>query len=153
MVGAVVSSDHADESLCATHLGSAACGNHSAPSPRLISPEEVLQHNQPDGSSSFWAVVDGYVCDATDFVGTHPGGLRKLLSSNNAEVGATGHAFGFSFSRGRNAHFPKTGQRFHDGVKRYLEGIPSDGASTLPPCEVIFAEYGKVLILGQLDQR
>ena len=49
--GSVVSDDHADESLCVDgmRIGSKA--------ERLISAEEVKQHNNSDGS--FWAVVDG----------------------------------------------------------------------------------------------
>ena len=86
----------------------------------MISPAEVEQHNEQDGS--FWAVIDGYVVDATDFSATHPGGSTKLLSANEPETGATGRAFGFSFSRGYNAHFPATATRFRDGVERYLNG-------------------------------
>jgi hypothetical protein len=103
---AVVSDEHADESLCVVHLESTTeqTGESRRPGPRLISPEEVRRHSGPDGQ--FWAVIDGFVVDASDFVDSHPGGLRKLLSANNAEAGATGDEFGFSFTRGRNAHFP-----------------------------------------------
>ena len=88
--------------------------------------------------------VDGFVVDATAFVGSHPGGLKKLLSSDAAATGATGREFGFSFSRGRNAHFPDTGRRFAAGVKRYLAG---GGAEVeLPP-------HGTLIILGRLSSR
>ena len=86
--------------------------------------------------------------DATEFADTHPGGLRKLLSTNDAEAGVTDRPFGFSFSRGRNAHFPATGQCFQEGVQRYL-AAESDGPY-LRPVEVEFPSYGKVVILGQL---
>ena len=99
------------------------------------------------GRESFWAVIDGFVVDATDFVDSHPGGLRKLLSTDSAASGATGKPFGFSFSRGKNAHFPATGQRFSEGAKRYLSG-PTDGF--LPPTDVTFEGHGKVVILGKL---
>ena len=67
-------------------------------------------------------------------------------------------AFGFSFSRGRNAHFPGTGQAFHDGVKRYLSGDGGGGgggggaspSAVLDPVEVAFPGYGKVVILGRV---
>lgn len=137
---AVVSADHAHESLSVEHLSvptAKADGSQSS----AISPDEVRQHNGRDGAS-FWAVVDGFVVDASEFVDTHPGGLRKLLSADHAGTGATGKEFGFSFSRGRNAHFPQTGQRFHDGVKRFLKG----GSS-----EVDFAPHGKIVILGRLE--
>ena len=85
---AVVSSDHADPSLCAEDLGSAAASSRGGgkPGPRLISAEEVEQHSG-GSSGEFWCVVDGFVVDATEFVDAHPGGLRKLLSTNSAEAG------------------------------------------------------------------
>jgi hypothetical protein len=139
---AVVSADHAGESTCVEHL--------VAPTknvgPRIISPEEVKQHNGRGGA--FWAVIDGFVVDASEFVDTHPGGLRKLLSADSPEAGATGRPFSFSFSRGRNAHFPETGQRFRTGVEQYLSA--GTDQPFLPPAEVVFASYGKVVILGRL---
>ena len=134
--GAVVSSDHAGEDSSVEHLAASS-------GPRSIAPDEVREHNGEAGSS-FWAVVDGFVVDATAFVGSHPGGLKKLLSSDAAATGATGSEFGFSFSRGRNAHFPDTGRRFAAGVKRYLAG---GGAEVeLPP-------HGTLIILGRLSSR
>ena len=146
-----VSDDHADETLCGEHLlpRPAPAGSTCAPGPRLISPDEVSQHSGSDGTS-FWGVVDGFVVDASEFVDTHPGGLKKLLSVDSAGAGANGKPFGFSFSRGRNAHFPDTGKRFHDGVKRFLSG-QGDG-QVLPPAEVSFPPYGKLTILGRLAQ-
>ena len=38
---------------------------------------------------SFWAVIDGFVVDASEFVDKHPGGLRKLLSADSPAAGAT----------------------------------------------------------------
>ena len=111
---AVVSDDHADESTCAAHAA-APC---SGPQPRPISREAVKQHSK----EPFWAVIDGFVVDATAFVDAHPGGLKKLLSTDTAAVGATGEEFGFSLSRGRNAHFPGTGKCFRSGIERYLRG-------------------------------
>ena len=134
------SSDHADESLCAEHLRAPAAAA------RLIPPEEVRRHDGHDGGS-FWGVVDGFVVDATEFLGTHPGGIKKLLSVDAAAAGATGSPFGFSFSRGRNAHFPETGQRFQDGVRRFLSG---GGGAELPPADVAFPPFGKITILGRL---
>ena len=71
-----------------------------------------------------------------------------MLSTNSAAAGATGHPYGFSLSRGRNAHFPDTGKRFHDGVTRFLSA-ESDGPF-LRPAEVAFPPYGSVVILGRL---
>ena len=146
---AVVSEDHADPSLCADDLDLAS--QRSSPSTataRLISAEEVELHGQ--GAAEFWCVVDGFVVDATQFVDSHPGGLRKLMSTDKAEAGATGKPFGFSFSRGRNAHFPDTGKRFRNGVKKYLDGgVP--GETHLPPAAVAFPPHGQVVILGRLS--
>ena len=102
-------------------------------------------------SGEFWCVVDGFVVDATDFVDNHPGGMRKLLSTNRADAGADGRPFSFSFSRGRNAHFPDTGKRYREGVKRYLSG-GTPGEATLPPADVVFSSYGKITILGRLSE-
>lgn len=133
---AVVSDDHADARYDVSGLQGQESGGQ-----RWISAEEVQSHN---GKESFWAVVDGFVVDATAFVDSHPGGLRKLLSTDKAGVGATGAPFSFSFSRGRNAHFPDTGKRFAAGAKRYLR----DGTA-----EVDFPGHGKLVILGRLKPR
>ncbi|KAK3268941.1 hypothetical protein CYMTET_22588 [Cymbomonas tetramitiformis] len=101
---AVVSDDHACEKLCVENLAPSSAPMQTGPRP--ISADEVKQHSGADGP--FWAVIDGFVVDATAFVKTHPGGLKKLLSTDTPQAGATGRDFGFSFSRGRNAHFPET---------------------------------------------
>ena len=137
-----VSDDHADESMNVEHLAVAGpVDGQPALGPRMISPDEVKHHGGRDGSG-FWAVIDSFVVDASEFVDTHPGGLRKLLSADSSAAGATGRPFGFSFSRGKNAHFPDTGKRFRAGVERYLSG----GSP-----EVAFPPYGKVVILGRLQ--
>ena len=145
-VGSVVSDDHADESLCAQ--GMASSQRQVKAFPRLITADEVKAHNNSDGS--FWAVVDSFVVDATEFVKSHPGGVRKLLAADSASSGATGQPFSFSFSRGRNAHFPDTGKKFKEGVKQYLSGTASTD-NRLPPYDVNFPPYGKVVILGRLE--
>ena len=98
----------------------------------------------------FHRVIDGFVVDCSEFVDTHPGGLRKLLSADDPATGATGRPFGFSFSRGRNAHFPDTGKRFREGAERYLRGGGSSDTPFLPPTDVAFPPYGKIVILGRL---
>lgn len=148
---AVVSDDHADETMNVEGMGLGITSDEngrSAPRPRLISQEEVNEHSGPEGS--FWAVVDSFVIDATQFVEKHPGGMRKLLGVNSASEGVTGRPFGFSFTRGRNAHFPDTGRRFHEGVTRYL-AAGGDGPF-LSPAEVAFPPYGNVVILGRLGK-
>ena len=93
---------------------------------------------------------DSFVVDATDFLESHPGGLKKLLSTDSPGAGASGQPYGFSFSRGRNAHFPDTGKRFMKGVERYLGGAASGSDSWLPPSDVAFPRYGRLVILGKL---
>ena len=144
---AKVSDDHADESMCVERLTAPRPGKVA---PRPISPEEVRQHGGRDGGS-FWAVIDSFVVDCSEFVDAHPGGLRKLLSADSAAAGATGAAFGFSFSRGRNAHFPATGKAFREGVQRYLSGGRGAAEPFLPAVDVAFASYGRVTILGRLE--
>lgn len=111
--GAVVSDDHAGPSL-----HTAALLQSTSPSPvHLFSIVEVKENDGSHANKPFYCVIDGMVVDATSFVHAHPGGLKKILSTDDASVGATGKAFGFSFSSGRNAHFPGTGasvtQTFH----------------------------------------
>jgi hypothetical protein len=38
--------------------------------------------NISSAGQRLWACIDGFVCDATDFLKTHPGGLAKLLNVN-----------------------------------------------------------------------
>lgn len=144
---AVVSDDHAHESLCAEAVPAP---QTSKPQPRPIPPAEV-EAKDGKGGRAFWAVVDRFVVDATAFLDSHPGGLSKLLSADKARTGATGAAFGFSFARGHNAHFPETGRAFHEGVSRYLRGGRGEDGFLLP-CEVGFGEHGTIVILGRLQQ-
>ena len=91
-----VSDDHADESLCAEYVAmEAPQGKAQHPIARQISPEELKQHNESH-PNSFWAVVDGFVVDASHFVNSHPGGLKKLMSTNSPAAGATGNPYGCS---------------------------------------------------------
>jgi len=146
-----VSDDHANESMFTGQMDSQIDSQRRAcaPAPRPISSEEVRQHGE---SGSFWAVIDGFVVDASEFVDTHPGGLKKLLSADSPSAGATGRPFGFSFSRGKNAHFPATGRTFHDGVQRFLRGSSREQHDDhLPPADVAFPPFGKIVILGRLS--
>ena len=93
---------------------------------------------------SFWCVVDGFVVDATATVDRRIPAGSQLMSTDDAGIGAGPDAFGFSFSRGRNAHFPDTGRRFADGVQRYLR----DGHAT----KIKFPPHGTLVILGRLDE-
>ena len=83
--------------------------------------------------------------------------LSRRISADEGATGATGKPFGFSFSRGRNAHFPDTGKRFQQGVKQYLKGGAGAAAdvslTVLPPAEVAFPPHGKIFILGKLSAK
>jgi len=152
---AVVSDDHADESL---NMESPTILSSVKRQPRLITAAEVQEHNGRDLDGTFWAVVDGWVVDATAFLKTHPGGLKKLLQIDDASIGASGKPFGFSFSKGRNAHFPETGRRFKEGVQRYLQGAQEDGSKVsgddfLHAVEVSFPDFGSIVILGRLEDQ
>jgi hypothetical protein len=135
--------------------------------PRRITAEEIQEHNQGQTTTMgvtqrFWAVIDGWVVDATEFLTTHPGGRRKLLSTNVASEGVTGQDFGFSLSRGKNAHSYETVRRFQNGVQQYLKGRISSGSSSimhpgncsenlLPPGTVNLPPHGTLQILGRLS--
>ena len=93
-------------------------GDVSSPTFEAISKEKVRQNDGLNGRS-LWTVIDGYVVDATDFAKYHPGGLRKILATDEKQTGWTGEEFGFSLTRGQNAHFPKTGRIFEEGVRRF----------------------------------
>ena len=142
---AVVSDDHADETLNVEQC----LQQESSPTIRWFSPEEVNDHNQEqrngDDILSYWACIDGFVVDATDFIQKHPGGRKKMLSTNDAATGDTGRPFAFSFSRGRNAHFPGTARIFKDGISQFLSGTSN---------EIFFPETyrggSKLVVLGKL---
>lgn len=100
-------------------------------------------------------MVDDYVVDASEFITEHPGGLNKLLATDKPKIGATGEEFGFSFSRGKNSHFPDTAKSFREGLATFLRGEGggvegSEETAYLPPAEVEFPPYGSIVILGKL---
>ena len=148
---AVVSDDHADESYNVANLigPSASSSAEENSSVRFFLPEEVEQHNSKNGLSSFWAVIDGFVVDATDFISKHPGGRKKVLQTNDASTGDSGAPFDFSFSKGRNAHFPDTARIFRDGVETFLK----DGSPVIEyPGEYKNQKGGKLILLGRLKR-
>ncbi len=155
---AVVSPDHGSENLNSSQIRLTAGTESKGCDPRPFSPADVRGLNQHDmkktsGDRRFFGVVDGFVCDCSDFVNNmkaHPGGIKKLLATNHARIGATGEDYGFSFTRGRNAHFPRTGKAFQDGVRKYLQGKANGESGFLAPCEVVFEQYGKIVIVGKL---
>ena len=143
---AVVSDDHADESY---HAENCLASNGEI---RWFSPEEIHEHNQENSSenneiASYWACVDGFVVDATDFIKKHPGGRKKLLATNDVSTGDRGIPFDFSFSRGRNAHFSGTARVFKDGIEEYLKG--SSNEITFPG-QYRGSTGGKLIVLGKL---
>lgn len=77
----------------------------------------------------------------------HPGGLKKLMQTNQASIGHTGSDYGFSFTQGKNAHFPGTGKTFNQKVKEFVIGDEVDGF--LKPVECAFGDNGSVVILGR----
>lgn len=152
---AVVSDDHADESYnVENHLPSADTTSSAAkPQIRWFSQEEVNRHNREsingDKTSSFWACIDGFVVEAIDFLDKHPGGKRKILITNDPSTGDTGHPFAFSFSRGRNAHFPGTARTFKEGIEKFLDGESTD---IVFPGEYRKQIGGKLVVLGKLKK-
>lgn len=182
IMAARVSSDHASESLTAANLqeqqqaqpSSTSSCTQLQPRPRPYTAKQLKATNAAVSASDpeppFLAVIDGYVVEANEFLkkSVHPGGVRKILSANEAQTGTTGTMeFDFSFSSGRNAHFPRTAKTFRDGVKRYLQGDGKEkcnaesGSCTdcesdkeeetfLPSCKVHFPGHGSIVIVGKL---
>lgn len=121
----------------------------------IISRQDVLYNNGQDGRP-FWAVIDNYVVDCTDFMHKHPGGMKKILSANDTNVGWTGKQFGFSLGRGKNSHFSKTHRAFLDGIGLFHKfNIDEEHASTETiTVDVVFSDHaalGKIVILGRLE--
>ena len=153
---AVVSDDHADESYnVENHLPTIDNTSSSAePEFRWFSQEEVSRHNQEchnsgDDITSFWACIDGFVVEAIDFLEKHPGGKRKVLATNDPSTGDTGHPFAFSFSRGRNAHFPETAKIFKEGIEKFLSG---ESTEIVFPGTYRKQPGGKLVVLGKLKR-
>uniref|UniRef100_A0A7S4IY37 Cytochrome b5 heme-binding domain-containing protein n=1 Tax=Odontella aurita TaxID=265563 RepID=A0A7S4IY37_9STRA len=111
--------------------------------PLQISEQDVTRSNGRDGRP-LWVVIDGYVVDASNFADGHPGGLKKILSANDASTGWTGKAFGFSLSTGANAHYPMTGKTFREGVARF------ESLGRTERVDVNYSSYGAITILGKL---
>ena len=86
--------------------------------PLEFTPEQVRAKNGKDGEK-LWVVIDGYVVDATDFANVHPRGITKILSTDSRRSGHTGNEFGFSLSKGKNAHFPTTAKTFEEAAKSF----------------------------------
>jgi hypothetical protein len=139
-------------------------GSIQATTPRLITAEEIHENNKGQNTTmgvtkQFWTVIDGWVVDATELVTRHPGGRRKLLSTNSASEGVTGQDFGVSLGRGKNAHSYDTVHRFQDGVQQYLKGARSGSnlhngnpsENLLPPGTVNLPPHGTLWILGRLS--
>ena len=154
---AVVSDDHADERF---NVEAYQLSSSSQPTLRLFSPDEVEEHNNNSNSSnnsnnnsnnrSFWACIDGFVVDATDFVRKHPGGKKKLLATNDATTGDRGIPYDFSFSRGKNAHFPATAKIFKDGIQRFLNGGSPE--ICFPAVYKGEDKGGTLIVLGRLQR-
>ena len=112
-----------------------------------------IQHNQDGNVTSFWCCIDGFVVDATEYLNTrvHPGGQKKVLQTNDAKIGNDNKPMSFSFSKGKNAHFPETAKVFQDGVKDFLNG----GSNAIFFPEVVkkngdVGHGGKIFIIGRL---
>ena len=111
--------------------------------PLEFTPEQVRAKNGKNGEK-LWVVIDGYVVDATDFANSHPGGISKILSTDSKRSGYTGKEFGFSLSKGRNAHFPRTAKIFEEAAKSF------DSLQRHVTVEFDPDHAGSIVILGKL---
>jgi len=111
--------------------------------PLVFTPEQVRAKNGKNGEK-LWVVIDGYVVDATDFANFHPGGTSKILSADSKRTGYTGKEFGFSLSKGKNAHFPTTAKAFEDAAKSF------DRLQQRVVVKFGSGQTGSIVILGKL---
>lgn len=88
-------------------------------SSQVVLTKEQVRMNDGLEDRPLWTVIDGYVVDCTEFAKFHPGGLRKIRETDEKQTGWTGEEFGFSLTRGSNAHFPKTGRVFEEGMRKF----------------------------------
>eukprot|EP00574_Skeletonema_japonicum_P012607 CAMPEP_0201736812 /NCGR_PEP_ID=MMETSP0593-20130828/40657_1 /ASSEMBLY_ACC=CAM_ASM_000672 /TAXON_ID=267983 /ORGANISM="Skeletonema japonicum, Strain CCMP2506" /LENGTH=250 /DNA_ID=CAMNT_0048230653 /DNA_START=71 /DNA_END=823 /DNA_ORIENTATION=+ len=105
---------------------------------------EQVRMNDGLENRPMWSVIDGYVVDCTEFAKFHPGGLRKIRDTDEKQTGWTGEEFGFSLTRGSNAHFPKTGRVFEDGMKKF------DKLQRQVEVDFGSSDGGAITILGKL---
>ena len=111
--------------------------------PLKFTPEQVRAKNGKNGKK-LWVVIDGYVVDATDFANSHPGGISKILSTDSKRSGYTGKEFGFSLSKGKNAHFPRTAKMFEEAAKSF-DSLQQHVTVKFDPDHA-----GSIVILGKL---
>jgi hypothetical protein len=103
------------------HCWNAVMAEQENSSSSLVLTKEQVRKNDGLEGRPLWTVIDGYVVDCTEFAKFHPGGLRKILATDEKQTGWTGEEFGFSLSRGKNAHFPQTRRVFQEGTRRFDE--------------------------------
>ena len=113
-------------------------------SKKLVLTKDQVRENDGREQRPMWAVIDGYVVECTEYAKLHPGGIRKIRETDEKQTGWTGEEFGFSFTRGKNAHYPKTGRVFQEGIRKFEE--------LQSPVEVDFGKDGggAITILGKL---
>ena len=125
MSGAVISSDHGSDHAPSFSTPSSTSSPFSPPTyTRSQIEDNNASHTHQASPARFLAVIDGYVVDASEYArpSVHPGGVKKASTTNDESTGATGEWGGFSFTKGRNAHFPGTEKRWKEGVEEWLKG-------------------------------
>lgn len=109
----------------------------------VLTKEQVRMNDGLEGRP-LWTVIDGYVVDCTEFAKFHPGGLRNIRETDEKQTGWTGEEFGFSLTRGSNAHFPKTGRVFEEGMRKF------DKLQRQVEVDFGSSDGGAITILGKL---
>lgn len=110
----------------------------------VVLTKEQVRMNDGLEDRPLWTVIDGYVVDCTEFAKFHPGGLRKIRETDEKQTGWTGEEFGFSLTRGSNAHFPKTGRVFEEGIRKF------DKLQRQVEVDFGSSDGGAITILGKL---
>eukprot|EP01063_Lacrimia_lanifica_P009111 TRINITY_DN16130_c0_g1_i1.p1 TRINITY_DN16130_c0_g1~~TRINITY_DN16130_c0_g1_i1.p1 ORF type:complete len:290 (+),score=106.09 TRINITY_DN16130_c0_g1_i1:43-912(+) len=122
----------------------AACQEGGAGGARAFTKTELAEKYNGQGGKPFYGVADGYVVDTAGYEDEHPGGLAKILSTNDPATGYTRQAFGFSFFKGANAHMGDTQQTWAAACKRFEKG------GCAAPVDVEWRDGGKITIVGKV---
>ena len=74
-----------------------------------ITPEEVANHSDAN-DGGYWAVIEGYVVDLSEFLAHHPAGAKKITNRKEKSIDITSNFID---------HFGHTVRAFRDACKQF----------------------------------
>ena len=112
---------------------------------RNLTLDDVSKHNQED---DYWAVINGYVVDLTEFLSHHPAGAKKIINKRKQ--------LGSDISPNFLDHFKHTVDKFHGACREYDEKYGQDGGEEKEDCVVVFQFKERpdvsVRIIGKISE-